>query len=80
MPDGKTIAEVWCGSEFTLAVDDKDGNLWSCGWNEHGNLGIGKVDSTNKWQEVISWKSSKSVRVHLWEGSLACGGGHVIYM
>jgi hypothetical protein len=31
------IAEVWCGSEYSIA-SDASGLLWGCGWNEHGNL------------------------------------------
>lgn len=38
---GENMWEVWCGSEFTVACSE-DGTLWSTGWNEHGNLGIGK--------------------------------------
>lgn len=33
-----SIAEVWCGSEYTMCSDGF-GRIWSCGWNEHKNLG-----------------------------------------
>jgi alpha-tubulin suppressor-like RCC1 family protein len=36
----KKIALVDCGSEFTYVLD-QSGVIWGCGWNEHGNLGIG---------------------------------------
>jgi alpha-tubulin suppressor-like RCC1 family protein len=39
--NNKKIGEIWCGSEFVVAADETDGSLWSCGWNEHGNLGVG---------------------------------------
>lgn len=39
LPERRTFAEVWCGSEFTLAMDAETGELWATGWNEHGNLG-----------------------------------------
>lgn len=41
LPDGSQIREVWSGSEFTV-VANVDGLLWACGWNEHGNLGVGE--------------------------------------
>lgn len=34
------IRTISCGSESTVIVDDLD-MIWSCGWNEHGNLGTG---------------------------------------
>jgi alpha-tubulin suppressor-like RCC1 family protein len=34
------VQSVDCGSEFTSLVDDS-GRVWSCGWNEHGNLAAG---------------------------------------
>ena len=40
LPQGHRTAEVWCGSEFTLAADEH-GRMWGCGWNEHGNVGCG---------------------------------------
>jgi alpha-tubulin suppressor-like RCC1 family protein len=36
----KKIALVNCGSESTYVLD-QSGVIWGCGWNEHGNLGIG---------------------------------------
>lgn len=98
--------DVWCGSEFSFAVDAR-GGLWSCGWNEHGNLGVGVEGSSSaeegtesSWRPVIFENSPISMRNnarglpcptdaapvepiyvvmrHIWEGSLACGGGHVI--
>lgn len=53
LPCGGDIAEVWCGSEYTI-VSSELGYLWSCGWNEHGNLGIGEiVDSLSEWKPVV---------------------------
>jgi len=40
------VRDARCGSEWTVFLK-KDGSFWSCGWNEHGNLGNGSdVDST----------------------------------
>ena len=32
------LIEIWCGSEYTIGCTE-DGELWSRGWREHGNLG-----------------------------------------
>jgi hypothetical protein len=90
LPEGR-IWEVWCGSEFTVACSD-EGDLWSTGWNEHGNLGVGEIDSN----VCVSWrrvrpvaedseadasrpsKEWKSEPFLLWAGALACGGGHCV--
>ena len=37
---GKHILQVVCASESTKVLDTS-GNIWGCGWNEHGNLSIG---------------------------------------
>lgn len=34
------VQSIECGSEFTVAVCAND-SVWSCGWNEHGNLATG---------------------------------------
>jgi hypothetical protein len=59
LPEGRELVEVWCGSEFTLAADD-EGGLWGCGWNEHGNLGVGNTltpgevrAAASAWQRVV---------------------------
>jgi hypothetical protein len=43
LPSGLPVAELWAGSEYTMAAD-LSGALWAVGWNEHGNLGIGAGD------------------------------------
>jgi alpha-tubulin suppressor-like RCC1 family protein len=42
-----------CGSEFTVVATEKD-ELWSCGWNEHGNLGYATAygDYSATWQSL----------------------------
>lgn len=92
LPEGRQLVEVWCGSEYTLAADD-DGGLWGCGWNEHGNLGVGcggPVPSAGAWRRVTRraerGDDSQTTEVdapplvleHVWEGAVACGGGHVL--
>jgi hypothetical protein len=114
LPHGLCIREVWAGTEFTVVADEK-GDLWACGWNEHGNLGRGgpsAFESTHEWVRVLATKHrdvgmiqveleagtigdlwsqgplpgssvthGQLVQVRLstvWEGALACGGGHVL--
>jgi alpha-tubulin suppressor-like RCC1 family protein len=38
--ESHNVQSLGCGSEFTAVVDDS-GKVWSCGWNEHGNLATG---------------------------------------
>lgn len=117
LPHGLCIREVWAGTEFTVVADEM-GDLWACGWNEHGNLGRGgslAFESSHEWVKVLSSKhrdegmmqpeieevevearavdclrgekmSPGSAVTHghqvrlstVWEGALACGGGHVL--
>lgn len=37
------IKSVACGPE-TSNVMDESGQAWGCGWNEHGNLGVGDCE------------------------------------
>jgi secretion-regulating guanine nucleotide exchange factor len=37
---GARVLQIECGSEHTLLLDDKQ-QVWSFGWNEHGQLGHG---------------------------------------
>ena len=76
LPSERKIREVWTGSEYTIVSDEK-GYLWSTGWNEHGNLGNGTFESSNNWTPILL-KGNQIKLSLLWEGSLACGGGHVL--
>lgn len=84
LPQGNRIKEIWTGSEYTIALDNNN-RLWSCGWNEHGNLGSaidsdteGKVTNCQSWSPV---RLQDGNHLHLkspWTESVACGGAHVI--
>lgn len=79
LPNNGHPVEIWCGSEFTIVADDVDGQLWGCGWNEHGNLGNGNLNLQDFSWKQVTLKSSHSLIVHgEWEGSVACGGSHVL--
>ena len=100
LPQGHSIAEAWCGSEFTLAADEA-GGLWACGWNEHGNCGVGspsphlsnqsehvkQAEVVSQWSRVKGCvedvkgnnEGAEGLQLsHVWEGAVACGGGHVL--
>jgi len=87
LPRGHSAVEVWCGSEYTVAADET-GGLWACGWNEHGNLGVGAPETKSsdsavvgEWRRMgasdVSGESGLSLS-NVWEGALACGGAHVL--
>lgn len=57
LPNKSAIREVWTGSEFTV-VADEEGLVWSCGWNEHGNLGRGKGLNDSNCNGVNDFRSS----------------------
>jgi alpha-tubulin suppressor-like RCC1 family protein len=62
------ISEIWCGSEYTV-VSDEAGMLWSCGWNEHGNLGNGSIDESHQVKRDEEWHQvTYTGEVHDFEG------------
>lgn len=77
LPEGAApVRHIAAGSEFSLVVG-ADGGLYVCGWNEHGNLGVGHSDSSLVWVRV---PVPESVEALARSGQLlvACGGAHVL--
>ena len=72
-PNGKAISEVQCGPENTVLLDE-DGQAFGCGWNEHGNLGVGDCEDR---LEMVEMKVDGSV-LKAGVRFLAVGGAHVI--
>ncbi len=73
---------IWCGSEFTM-IRSVDNKFWSCGWNEHGNLGNGTTDSGFAWSEVTFHNSFESdfnsgLLTTSFDGYASCGGSHCL--
>lgn len=67
-PDVNFI-DVSCGDDFFVALDDF-GNLWSCGYNQSGQLGLGdNVDKVNMLTQVESETTFTSV---------SCGTYHTL--
>lgn len=108
LPMNRSFAEVWCGSEYTLAMDAETSSLWGMGWNDHFNLG-GSADSSSTEESpteddprfkstnvVSSWillgsPSTKTAsneqneevvgfQVPVFDGSVACGGAHILLL
>ena len=89
LPSPAQMVEVWCGSEFTVAVDHT-GRLWGCGWGEHGNLTSsaslsGHAHGPCEWTLMTNVSclnqeaESNAIRLSsIWEGALSCGGSHVV--
>ena len=77
LPNGNVIREIWTGSEFSMALDCT-GLLWSSGWNDHANLGTGNCAPARGWVAVKDGEGRHMTVQEPWEGSIACGGGHVV--
>jgi alpha-tubulin suppressor-like RCC1 family protein len=79
LPNGSKIINVWCGSEFTLAVG-ADSLLWGRGWNDHGNLGNNlKQTRTDSWVAVQADNGGQvQLNSSCWEGHVAVGGSHCL--
>lgn len=74
------IESVACGSESTVVVDSLN-HIWCCGWNEHGNLGIGSKEDQLELTQVRGAPILKAPRYP--ETSKLCvaaGGAHVLAM
>lgn len=78
--DSLAIESVDCGSESTVVVDTS-GAVWSCGWNEHGNLATGGTDDSSVLLKALGAPISatpgypKDSIV-----TIAAGGAHFIAM
>merc|ERR1711862_485380 len=54
----KNIINISCGSEYTMIIT-KNGTLYTCGWNEHGNLGIrSNNDINHEFKEMIGFNEN----------------------
>ena len=42
---GKKIVDIWAGHRWTMCMD-QDGELWSWGYNDRGNLGYPTSNSS----------------------------------
>lgn len=54
----KDIKQLSLGSEHNLAVT-KEGKLFSWGWNEHGNCGVGNKENVLSPQQIFADRKVK---------------------
>ena len=81
------IQSACCGSESSHVLDVKN-NIWGCGWNEHGNLGIGRYHQQDNNDYECCWtlETVTGTRIvapppSVGEGRIfAAGGAHLIVM
>ncbi|EJK65722.1 hypothetical protein THAOC_13394 [Thalassiosira oceanica] len=75
------VRSACCGAESTH-VADSNGVVYSTGWNEHGNLGIGRAEAEHcmTWRRTSGAKavSPPSSASKDWEILIAAGGAHFI--
>ena len=77
---GYKVQKVTCGSESSAFVDDK-GQVFCCGWNEHGNLASGSI------VDIFEPALIKGAPITTTPGygddtcvDVAMGGGHLLAM
>jgi alpha-tubulin suppressor-like RCC1 family protein len=87
-----TVVQIACGSESTYLMTNTDDNndnvkslLWSCGWNEHGNLGVPTQDQADVTRLTPLVGTERMVSPPTYsDGSgkllMAAGGAHLLVM
>lgn len=58
---------IFCGSNYTMMID-LDNNIWSCGDNGSGQLGLGDTQNRNILTQIRNIKAK----------SVSCGDGHTM--
>jgi alpha-tubulin suppressor-like RCC1 family protein/cation transport regulator ChaC len=74
------LQSIACGSESTIAIDADGKTLWSCGWNDHGNVGTG---DSNDCYKLTKMKGAPLVTTPGYDTNtssvyVAAGGAHVL--
>lgn len=59
---------VYCGVLYTIALDE-NGNIWVCGDNKYGQLGLGNNDERYIFTKIISSEKFKNI---------SCGIGYTV--
>lgn len=81
---GKPICNVCCGGESIMA-SNIDGDIYGCGWNEHGNLSTGNADDVQEFTEIegahkICAPPPHDVKSISTNVIMAAGGAHFLAM
>lgn len=71
-----------CGAESSMILNTKDNSLWSCGWNEHGNLSSGETKDILEFTKIKGTRISPSTVHNTLDKNIlfAVGGGHMLAM
>lgn len=78
LPEGVgPVREIAAGSEYSVVVGGK-GGVYACGWNEHGNLGLGDRENRRGWVRVPLPESVEALARETGQLLVACGGAHVL--
>lgn len=72
------VREISCGSESTVVVDADD-QIWTTGWNEHGNLAQNCTTDTNMLRLVVGATVTTPYEDET-KLSVVAGGGHMLAM
>ncbi len=68
----KAIRGVAAGLAHSMFLRETTGDVYTCGWNSQGQLGLGKATShTSSVTQIAEFSGV----LHL-----ACGGGHTIFI
>ena len=70
LPFGLQITQINCGEFHTAALDEK-GQVWGCGKNTYGQLGLGGIAHASVWTQ-IEWPAPIT-----W---LGCGSGYTAFV
>ena len=65
------IKEIYCGGEHTIILKN-DGTLWGCGYNGHGQLGLGDASNRNTFTEITT--NTNNIK------SIYCGCYHTLIL
>jgi alpha-tubulin suppressor-like RCC1 family protein len=73
----KELQSVACSSESTIVLD-KEGRLFGCGWNEHGNLATGDISDKLELHAMMGEKVVGPPGLENPTIMIAAGGAHIL--
>jgi len=66
------VKQISCGFGFTFIIKN-DGSVWSCGYNEYGELGLNDTDTRTTFTKVTT-------NINNDVNQIACGGSHTFIL
>jgi len=77
--NNKKVIGISCGSEHTIAItDDTSNNMWVCGYNEYGQLGLGNNSNRNTFTNINTNELSGVPFINKKVIGISCGSNHTI--